>query len=326
MGENGTSLAKHLVPKQLANAVTALVESLKINSISEKMLRNSAVVAKRRNGHSEQITEMANLYFGWTGLPIRFCSGVKEWRRWEIDSFNMLNGDRFKARPSGGRAVIADKLPGESLWDHMNRGTLSQRMLVAAAREIRRAHRFWSAELGGPWSHGDATTTNIIYDSRNGRARLIDFEIIHEKLPARFRHADDLLVFLLDMVGIVSSRQWLPFATCFLNAYGDAKVIRELKDQLVLTGGLAWIWWEVRTNFTLPAKVKRRLGQLREAIGGSEIYRSSTADRGRKSRRPSITCQVTRPGIPMIKSRKRAIREIANAVSPGIPRKLPITR
>jgi len=68
-----------------------------------------------------------------------------------------------------------------------------------------------------------------------------------------------------DLVGIVSGRRWLPFALCFLNAYGDADVIAELKT-LAAPGGLAWIWWGVRTNFTKPTRVRRRLTRLRNAI------------------------------------------------------------
>lgn len=327
MGIEGNGATLGLLPARISNAATALVESLKINLISEEVRRKRPVVIKCRNGASEQITEMANLYFSWTELPIRFWSKIDDWRRWEIESFNMLNSDRFRARPSGQRTVIEDKLPGESLWDHMNRGTLTREMLAAAAQELHRAHQFWGDEFRGRWSHGDATTTNVIYDSKTGRARLIDFEIIHEKwLPARARHADDLLVLLLDMVGIVSSRQWLPFALEFLRTYNEPKVIRELKKQLVLPGGLAWIWWEVRTNFTAPAKIKWRLGRLREAIEKLEAYRFAPAVRARKSRLPSITCQVMRPGIPIARSRNRAISEIANAVSPGMPSRLPITR
>jgi len=68
----------------------------------------------------------------------------------------MLNGDGFRAHSSGPRTVVADKLPGESLWDRVNRGTLTRRMLLAAAAEFRRAHEFWSDEFRGRWSHGDA--------------------------------------------------------------------------------------------------------------------------------------------------------------------------
>jgi hypothetical protein len=113
-------------------------------------------------------------------------------------------------------------------------------MLKSAGSECRRAHHFKNEEFGSGWSHGDALMTNVIYNEKTGRAPLIDFEIRHEKsLPATARHADDLLVFLLDLAGRVSSRQWIRFAICFLRAYGDAAVMRELKKRLVVpTGGL----------------------------------------------------------------------------------------
>ena len=262
---HGRALRQRLIPQALTNAATAVVDSLKINSISEKARGGRRVVVKRRNLYSEQLTDLANLYFRISSIPIRFRSKVEDWKRWEVGCFQMLNGDRFRVT-SGARTVCADKLPGESLWEHMNQGTLTQQMLEAAGREFRRAHQLWSDEFGGPWSHGDATMTNVIYNKQTGRARLIDFEIIHDQsLPAVARHADDLLVFLLDLVGIVSGRRWLPFALCFLNAYGDADVIAELKT-LAAPGGLAWIWWGVRTNFTKPTRVRRRLTRLRNAI------------------------------------------------------------
>ena len=84
MGIEGNGATLGLLPERISNAVTALVESLKINSISEEVRRKRPVVIKRRNGASEQITEMANLYFSWTKLPIRFWSTIGDWRRWEI--------------------------------------------------------------------------------------------------------------------------------------------------------------------------------------------------------------------------------------------------
>jgi hypothetical protein len=55
---------------------------------------------------------------------------------------------------------------------------------------------------------------------------LIDFEIVHDKaLPAISRHADDLLIFMLDLIAAASGRQWLPLTLAFLNAYDNAPVI-----------------------------------------------------------------------------------------------------
>ena len=311
-------------PRGLATVATRLVEAIAINSISEKKRGRCTFVVKRRNLHSEQLADLTNVYFRVANIPIRFWSKLDEWRRWEVDCYQMLNGDCFRAYASGKRVVVAEKLPGESLWEYLNRGTLTRQMLRAAATEFRRAHQFWSDEFRGRWSHGDASITNVIYDAKTNRARFIDFEIYHDKsLSAAARQADDLLVFLLDLVGTVPSRQWLPFSTTFLEAYGDFKVITQLRNQLDLPGGLAWIWWGVRTNFTNPAKVQRRLANLSRAIIKMKVYDVPGAARARSKRRPSINCQVIRPGIPKPSSRTRAIKDRAKAASPGIPRRLP---
>ena len=321
-----SKIIERFIPNGLSHAVTSFVESLKINTISEKRIGKRTVVVKQRNVYGERAAEVINFYFRTGGIPIRYVSNARQWGRWEVKCFMMLNGDRFRASIKDGRTAVFDKLPGKSLWDHMNAGTLTQKMLKAAGKEYRRAHQFPVKELGGGWSHGDGSMTNMMYDSGSDRARLIDFEIRHERsLPTRARHADDLLVFLLDMVDRVPNRQWLPFATCFLRAYGEANVLRKLKERLVVPHGLAAIWWNVRTNFANNAKVKRRLETLRRALRKLELYRSAGIEPVRRKRRPSITWRRISAGMPIAKSRKRAIREMAKAVSPGIPRKFPIT-
>jgi tRNA A-37 threonylcarbamoyl transferase component Bud32 len=324
---NGKPIVERLLPPSLAHAATSFVESLKINSITENSRHPRRVVVKRRNVYGQRAADLINFYFRAAGIPIRYLSNVREWRRWEARCFQMLNGDRFRATVIDSRTVTLDKLPGDNLWEHMNQGTLTPAMLKAAGREYRRAHRFKKRAFGSGWSHGDASMTNVIYDEKTDRARVIDFEIRHEKsLPASKRHADDLLVFLLDMVARLSARKWLPFAICFLRAYGDPIVVRELKKRLVIPTGLGSIWWNVRTNFVSSAKVNRRFHSLRRVLDKLELSPSRATISRRKRRRPSTTCQRTRPGTPTIRSRKRARRDIANEVSPGIPRRLPITR
>ena len=249
----------------------AIVNSLKINSVSEQTRNGRRVFIKRRHVHGDQLAHLANVYFRIWKIPIRFQSKVEDWRRWEMKCFTMLNGDRFRVSSPNARTIIEDKMPGRNLWDHINEKTLTLPMLRAAAHELHRAHQFVSDEFGGGWSHGDATATNVIYDAKTERARLIDFEIVHQRsLSTADRQADDLLTFLLDMAGLVSEREWLPFATCFLEAYADRRVIAKLSDRFALSGGLAWIWWEVRTNFAPPAKVRQRLHALHDSVfGGS---------------------------------------------------------
>ena len=325
--EKGTSLAEAVVPKALANAAARFVDSLKINSVSEKVRRGRRVVIKRRNGYGEQLADLANLYFRMAGIPIRFWAKAEDWRRWEVECFKMLNGDRFRAWARGDKTVCADKLPGKSLWEHLEQRRLTREMVEAAGHEFRRAHQFRSDEFRGPWSHGDAGANNVIYDEKTGRARLIDFEIVHDKsLPAKSRQADDLLVFLLDLIAVAPNPQWLTLALSFLNAYGNAAVICELEDELALPNGMAWIWWGVRTSFANPAKVKQRLEKIRNVIANLEFYRAFAAKRARQRRRASISCQKISPGMPRASSRTLAISDRAKAASPRMPRRLPTKR
>src|SRR6266536_655218 len=103
IGENGTSLTERLIPQALTDAAAKFVDSLKLSSVSERVRRGRRVVIKRRNGYSEQLAELANLYFRMAGIPIRFWAKVEEWRRWEVKCFKMLNGDRFHAFASGAK-------------------------------------------------------------------------------------------------------------------------------------------------------------------------------------------------------------------------------
>jgi hypothetical protein len=70
-------------------------------------------VIKRRNIYSEQLADLATLYFRMSDIPMRFWSKAEDWRRWEVKCFRMLNGDRFRAFASGAKTVCTDKLPGK---------------------------------------------------------------------------------------------------------------------------------------------------------------------------------------------------------------------
>lgn len=53
---------------------------------------------KRRTVYSEPITRAGECNFRMAGIPIGFWAKTEDWRRWEVKSFNTLNGDRFQAR------------------------------------------------------------------------------------------------------------------------------------------------------------------------------------------------------------------------------------
>ncbi|HET6247405.1 MAG TPA: hypothetical protein VFE47_06905 [Tepidisphaeraceae bacterium] len=258
--------------RPLKDRFLAAVDSIKINSISHRSHDGCEQIIKHRNGFAPPVAVLANLYFGAAHIPIRFQCRNVGWRDWEINCFRMLNHDRFQAIALDNTTICLDQLPGKNLFVYLTGGNMTRKIVRAAGRELRRAHGLWSEPMGGWWSHGDASMSNMIYDGSTDRVRLIDFEMKHEKsLPADVRQADDLLVFLLDLLGYVPHRRWLPLAGAFLRTYARPEVIAQLRPRLVAPRGIAKIWWNVRTNAVDPRKVARRLEELGQALDAGEI-------------------------------------------------------
>jgi hypothetical protein len=107
-----------------------------------------------------------------------------------------------------------------------------------------------------------------VYHEATDRARIIDFEVMHDpSLPEEERHADDVLVFLQDMVGRISGEKWLPCAEAFLAGYDRPEIVERLKPLLAAPGvGFGRLWWRVRTTFMAVGEVRRRFGAL-EGLG-----------------------------------------------------------
>ena len=253
--------------KRLHAAAGTLVDRIKINVLTRETRDGRAFWIKRRRAASGPIMAIANRFFALAGNPVCALADLGVWQRWEIACFLQLHGDDFHAFACGRRAVGADELPGESLSRHLNAGTLSVDMLAAVGRELRRAHDCHCAEFAGPWSHGDPHSGNFIYEAASSRARLIDFEVMHHRsLPANERHADDLLVFLQDLVGRIPSDRWLPGAHAFLEAYGRPEIVRLLNLRLIVPGGLARLWWSVRTTYLPQKDLAQRITALRAML------------------------------------------------------------
>lgn len=260
------------------------VHWIKLNGVREVECHGRKFMLKWRNPFGRHITPLANGFFFFTRVPFRFWKETRQWQDWEVWCFRALNPD-FRAHRVGGCGVVEEKLPGDSLWNHLKAGTVTKPMLVAAGREIRRVHELRCDLFGGPWSHGDAAMRNVLYDAATGRARLIDFETLHDKrLPAIQRHADDLLAFLLDLASKASTQFWLTGALAFLRAYGDEKVITEVSRRLTVPVGPARLWWKIRVNFAETVRVARKLKRLRRAlvqgdaaIAGGRAHRATRA-------------------------------------------------
>ena len=244
----------------------AIIDAVRINTQTRETRDGRAFLVKRRNRASGFVMRVARVFFRLANNPSRVLVDTAEWQRREVGCFKLVNGGAFRAFADDG-AVFVEVLPGKSLSEHLDAGTLTPAMLAAAARELRRAHALRSEVFDRPWSHGDPHLGNFIYDETEDRARMVDFELMHERsLCAEDRHADDLLVLLLDMAGRIARKGWLPCALAFVTNYGRDEVLERLRLRLRVPSGWKRVWWAVRTSYMATDELEERLAELRTAM------------------------------------------------------------
>jgi hypothetical protein len=252
--------------RSLTAIASSLTEGIKINAVHCEHREGRAIWFKRRRASAGPVIFAANGFFRLARAPVRTLPDLAMWQEWEVACYRALHGEEgFVAFAEGARSVGAEAMPGRNLTCFLDGGMLTPSLAASAARELRRAHAWWSPQFGGLWSHGDPHAGNFIYDEQGARSRLIDFEVMHDPLLSEAeRHADDLLVFLQDMVGRIAPEKWLPCAEAFLTAYDRPEILELVRRKLVLPGwGFARLWWGVRTTFLSLAELRERMEALR---------------------------------------------------------------
>jgi hypothetical protein len=246
----------------------SVIDAIRINSISREVRDGRALVVKRRRLVSAPLAQTANLFFRAARHPVFVWADAGAWQRWEVASFNLLHAEQYRAFPAGARTVCADILPGVTLAEHFVNGTFESSMLEAAGLELRRVHALHSSFFAGPWSHGDPNLANFLFSSHERNARLIDFEVVHQRrLPALTRHVEDVLSFLQDLLGCAPKGTWLGSAQRFLDAYGCDRTLRNaLRECLRLPHGIPRVWWWIRTNYVPVCSTRSRLERLSETL------------------------------------------------------------
>jgi len=248
-------------------AAACFAERIKVNSITRGTHDGRPVFLKRRRRSARLVLTGANYFFRLALNPVQALTVLPEWQQWEVECFRRLHGAEFFVGVVDGRTVAAEAFPGDSLAQALDKKALTSAMTAAAGRELRRCHETTCAIFPDHWSHGDPHTGNFLYDATADRARLIDFEVRHHPtLSALERRADDLLVFLQDVVGRVSRTEWLPLATAFVEAYDQPEIAAQLRTRLVLPRGIPRLWWAIRTTYLPGPELAHRLELLRDAL------------------------------------------------------------
>jgi hypothetical protein len=247
--------------------LASAIESIKINAINLENRGDRLMWVKRRQLGSGVIALFANLFFFLARARIHLWIDLKKWQSWEVACFRLLYGKTLEVFPEGRRSVCVGVLPGRSVRDWVIESTFAIPAIQAAGRELRRAHRLWSNELGDYWSHGDPHLENLLYDLQTDQVRLIDFELIHNKsVSAPKRHADDLLVFLQDLMSCVPAEQWVPFSLALIEAYNDSLVLAQVRKRLIVPRGWSAIWWKLRTDYVDWSVMCERIETLNTAL------------------------------------------------------------
>src|SRR5215210_7327188 len=125
------------------------IDQIKINALTREIRDGRPLWIKRRRAASAPIIRAANSFFWLVGNPVIVLGELDEWRRWEIDCFQRLHGDAFEVFADGAHSICAEEMPGLSLSQHLDAGTLTVAMVAAAARELRRAHECECATFDG---------------------------------------------------------------------------------------------------------------------------------------------------------------------------------
>jgi hypothetical protein len=245
----------------------AMIDKVQINQMRLTRRDGRLMWVKRRRRGSWALVFGANLFFRSAGNPVSVVEDAQVWRQQEISSFRLLNGEEFWAFSEDDGSVWLERLPGADLDTLNEKGRLTVEMFYAVGLEFRRVHGLYSPRFRGPWSHGDPNFGNVIVDESCQRVRLIDFETAHFRtLSADDRHADDVAVFLLDLLGGVAEEKLSLLAAAFLAGYNRPAISELAQRRLVVPTGFGRLWWGIRTEYASLEVLRRRLALLRQCM------------------------------------------------------------
>jgi hypothetical protein len=104
---------------------------------------------------------------------------------------------------------------------------------------------------------------NVLYDSATQRARLLDFETRHElSRPADWRHADDLLTLMLELISRTPMDSWPTSLAALFGGYASDWIVAELRERLRSPRPAEWLLWVTRSPESNLAKLKASLSRV----------------------------------------------------------------
>ncbi len=185
----------------LLRLIAWLMSRIRVNRVERCDRDGVPVIIKRRRCCGSVVILVGNRFLALAQSGVQMFVRTRAWMAWEQHCVGLLYTDRPKVLADTGSSVRVPAMPGTSLRRLLEQGNSCLNAFVAAARELRRAHRMQCCFFSAGWSHGDLHLDNILYDGETDRAFLIDFDTRHKLgIDENRRHADDLKVLLLELV------------------------------------------------------------------------------------------------------------------------------
>jgi hypothetical protein len=226
------------------------------HAIVNRVRREGARWVKTRLYRGRFIITPGNVYLRWARAGFTMHTSPEAWAKYELGAYRALYGGDAAGEVSS-RSIWTRHLEGESLKTRPTADALH-----AGGVELARAHA--TLVDGVPFSHGDLHLKNLLYDEAAKVAHIIDFETPHDDgLGAVERHADDLYVLVLDLLGTTSEDRSPELARALFDGYARAEVLAALRARLdVERAFLPRALQIVRSNYLRRGELRRRFDDL----------------------------------------------------------------
>lgn len=234
-------------------------------AIVNRVRRDGERWIKTRLWRGRLVIAPGNVYLRWARAGFTMHASAQAWAAYETRAYRALYGDDASGELSP-RSIWTRHLEGESLKTLVS-GEDPSRALRAAGVELARAHA--TLAFGAPFSHGDLHLKNLLYDARANAAHIIDFETPHDGvLDVNQRHADDLLVLVLDLLGATPAERAPELARSLFDGYGRADVLTALGARLEVEKGLLPRALQiVRSGYLSAGELCRRFDDVARVLG-----------------------------------------------------------
>jgi hypothetical protein len=247
-----------ILPRPAVRVGARLLRRLKTCRTKRVIEGGRAFYWRRRTGGMAWLIKLANLVHRRTNTSV-FILETGAWQVWEMQAHLQLN--RLAVAPRG-RGLLVPTLSGSPLAELLSTPSLGPedklRALKLAVTALREAHqeRIQTAQCPDqPFTHGDATCSNVLVALETAQAAWIDFETRHDGTSGlTFRRADDLRALLMSALEWLGPEAFPAVWQLTVRAYPEPAVLSALADALNVRSrpmyhwaqGLFWLRQPVR--------------------------------------------------------------------------------